>query len=138
MFENIGGKIKALAKVTCIVGIVASALGAIGLWMANSSNNPTMLTGFVILAVGCLCSWIGSFFCYGFGKMVENSDKQTQYLQELANNGIVSELPAERRIAKPAAHARPEQPEEPLKAGDIVLTAVIVIVLSFIVWVLTT
>lgn len=138
MFDNIGGKIKALAKVTCIVGIVASALGAIALWMANSSNNPTILTGFVTLAVGCLCSWIGSFFCYGFGKMVENSDKQTQYLQGLMNNGTGSELPAERHIANAAAHTKPEQPEEKLKMGDIVLAAVIVIVLSFIVWILTT
>ena len=83
MFDNIGGKIKALAKVTCIVGIVASVIGAISLWIANSRNNPTILMGIIVLVVGCLASWVGSFFCYGFGELIENTAAQKSYLSHL-------------------------------------------------------
>lgn len=75
MFENIGGKIKALAKVLCWIGIIASVISAIAMWGQNSSYSPTILPGILILVLGCLLSWIGSFFAYGFGQLIENTDR---------------------------------------------------------------
>ncbi len=75
MFENIGGKIKALAKVLCWIGIIASVFSAIAMWAQNSSYSPTILPGILILVLGCLLSWIGSFFTYGFGQLIENTDR---------------------------------------------------------------
>ena len=74
MFDDIGGKIKALAKVTCGLGIAASIIGAFALWAQNSSYNPTMFAGVLVLVLGSLASWIGSFFTYGFGQLIENTN----------------------------------------------------------------
>ena len=36
MFNNIGGKIKTLAGVTCVLGMIASACGAVAIWMRKN------------------------------------------------------------------------------------------------------
>lgn len=74
MFNNIGGKIKMLAGVTCALGMIASACGAIALWTQNSRYTPTIFLGVLVLGLGCLGSWVGSFFTYGFGQLIENTD----------------------------------------------------------------
>ena len=90
MFDNMGGKIKTLAKVLVFLGILASVIGAIVLWAqagqvssrtgsyyysAQSGESTTLvITGFVVLVVGVLASWVSSFVLYGFGQLVENSD----------------------------------------------------------------
>ena len=78
MFDNIGGKIKKLAKILCWVGIVLSVLvGLITVIAAGAANASASAVFGALLgtAVGVLASWIGSFFTYGFGQLVENSDK---------------------------------------------------------------
>lgn len=67
MFENIGSKIKTLAKVLCWIGIIASVITAIVLWA-----DELVGIGFIVLVGGSLLSWIGSFFAYGFGELVSN------------------------------------------------------------------
>lgn len=74
MFDDIGGKIKTLAKITCGLGIAASIIGVIALWMQNSNYNPTTIIGVLVLVLGSLASWIGSFFTYGFGQLIENTN----------------------------------------------------------------
>ncbi|MFR5796171.1 MAG: hypothetical protein ACLUI3_11915 [Christensenellales bacterium] len=44
MFDDIGGKIKTLAKITCGLGIAASIIGDCA-WMQNSNYNPTTIIG---------------------------------------------------------------------------------------------
>lgn len=80
MFDNIGEKIKTVAKVNCWIGIIAYAI--IGIILLAENNNE--LIGFSILILGPLFSWISSFITYGFGQLVENSDK----LLELHSNEI--------------------------------------------------
>ncbi len=72
MFENIGGKIKATATVVCCIGIIASVLLGFGVM---SIADDFVLLGFLITTVGSLISWVSSFSLYGFGQLVENSDK---------------------------------------------------------------
>jgi len=78
MFNNIGGKIKTLAKVICWFGIIASVILGIIMITARSGyrSDPyfQVVYGILIIVVGCLISWIGSFFTYGFGQLIENSD----------------------------------------------------------------
>lgn len=74
MFDNIGGKIKTLAGVTCALGMIASVCGAAALWTQNSRYTPTIFLGVLVLGLGCLGSWVGSFFTYGFGQLIENTD----------------------------------------------------------------
>ena len=73
MFDNIGGKIKALAKVVCWVGIIVFCL--IGLIiMAAGQSAGAISIGVLTAGIGSLLSWVGSFFTYGFGQLIENSD----------------------------------------------------------------
>ena len=71
MFDNIGGKIKSLARVVCWIGIISSIItGLITIFV----NEDMILTGVLLAVIGSFLSWIGSFFAYGFGQLVENSD----------------------------------------------------------------
>ena len=72
MFDNIGGKIKTLAKVICWIGIITSVITGI---VFAISDDDMILYGLLIAVGGSLISWIGSFFTYGFGELIENSSK---------------------------------------------------------------
>lgn len=72
MFENIGGKIKMVARIGCWLGIIASVVIAIVLWANNSYYYPTTGTGLIVLVGGSLASWLGSLFTYGIGDLIEN------------------------------------------------------------------
>lgn len=76
MFDNIGGKIKKLAEIICGLGIVASIISGI---VVMAIDEDMILIGLLIIALGCLLSWIGSFFTYGFGEIIEK-------LCEIENN----------------------------------------------------
>lgn len=71
MFENIGSKIKTVAKVVCWIGIIASVISGIVL---IAQDEDTAFLGFLVIVLGCVGSWVGSFITYGFGQLVENSD----------------------------------------------------------------
>lgn len=83
MFNNIGGKIKKLAMVVCILGMIGSFAAAITLWTNNSRWHDTTLEGLVVLAVGALVSWVGSFFVYGFGELIERKEEMAYRLYQL-------------------------------------------------------
>ena len=70
MFDNIGGKIKSLAKVTCWIGIIISLIAAIVMMI---SSKYAVLFGLLVLIVGPLISWISSFALYGFGELIETN-----------------------------------------------------------------
>ena len=95
MFNNIGRKIKMLAKVLCWFGIIASVISGIVMVFTGVAVNSTVVRGYgatadelsgtaaviggiVMMIVGSLVSWIGSFCMYGFGQLVENSDIRTR------------------------------------------------------------
>lgn len=84
MFDNIGKKIMALAKVTTILGIVASILWAIILWIQAGElssyyyeNEKAALnnTAWGLLIGGTLGSWIGSFALFAFGQLVDDTQQ---------------------------------------------------------------
>ena len=90
MFDKIGEKIQKLAIVTCGLGCVASLIGAIALWSANSYYNPTVFLGFVVLAAGVLVSWISSFFVYGFGQLIDDTEAIRSMMTQNANGASAS------------------------------------------------
>ena len=73
MFSNIGGKIKKLAKVICWIGIAFSLIG--GIASISQTTDQSVLIGIITIVVGSLVSWISSFFTYGFGQLIENTDE---------------------------------------------------------------
>ncbi|MBR3099576.1 MAG: hypothetical protein IKH18_08420 [Clostridia bacterium] len=82
MFDNIGAKIMKLAKILCWIGIILSIISGIIIIAGGASNSraygydggSAALTGILTIVLGCLASWIGSFFTYGFGQLIENTD----------------------------------------------------------------
>ena len=77
MFDNIGSKIMKLAKVLCWIGIIASIVSGIVIISGGSrsyNSGAAVFSGILTIVLGCLFSWIGSFFTYGFGHLIENTD----------------------------------------------------------------
>lgn len=71
MFNNVGGKIKAVAKVTAWIGI---AICVIYGFVMLVSVEDMALVGLLIMTVGSLASWISALVLYGFGHLIENSE----------------------------------------------------------------
>lgn len=68
MFNEIYKKIKMLAKVITIVGVIASCI--LGLFFIVV-DDEFRLVGVLILIGGSLMSWVSSFVLYGFGEVIE-------------------------------------------------------------------
>lgn len=83
MFNRIGQTIMSIAVVAFIVGVIASIVGAVGLWMANSRYASTILPGFGVLIGGCIASWLSSLFLYGFGELIEQTTCNRELTEEL-------------------------------------------------------
>lgn len=90
MFENIGKKIKGLSKIICYIEIAISfIIGVALLGIASEMSyggEPLAIIGIIILVVGSLFSWIGSFFMYGFGELIDNSTIIRQNLTKKQSN----------------------------------------------------
>lgn len=101
MFNNIGKKIKTLAKIICWIGIIGGlaaglaliALGAAGSGITVENNGSTafvsglvlIIVGIVLMVVLPLLAWVSSFTLYGFGEMVESTSEIRQSNEELLN-----------------------------------------------------
>ena len=70
MFDNVGGKIKAFAEVIIWIGIICSIIG--GIILITDGN---IGIGITVLFGGPIASLLFSFVLYGFGQLVENSDR---------------------------------------------------------------
>lgn len=57
------------AKVVCVIGIVISLIMGIATLRIN------ILGAFIMLIVGILGSWIGSWTLYAFGQLVDDNEK---------------------------------------------------------------
>ena len=71
MYDNIGGKIKGLAKASFIVAAIAEAITGIALM---ASDEDLILYGLLVLIAGPIITWVSSWLLYGFGQLIENSD----------------------------------------------------------------
>lgn len=94
MFDNIGRKIKTLAKVLCWLGIIGSEIAAIV--MINSRYTETQITGWVTFFAGPLVSWISSFTLYALGEIADNSATQARLIRKWAEKEGVVEKSAEK------------------------------------------
>jgi len=83
MYSDIGKKIKTVAEIFCIIGIVCSIIIGIIFGTAississaidsnqNVSSSSGTMTSVLIILFGSLISWISSFCLYGFGELIE-------------------------------------------------------------------
>lgn len=85
MFNNIGRKLQALAKVVCWLGIILSVIIGIisvvngfqinGRYYGNHGT-PMIITGFLYIILGSLFSWIGSWAMCGLGVAAERAEQR--------------------------------------------------------------
>ena len=76
MYDNIGGKIKVLSIVIFIFeSLVAVAAGCSILAESFANEYISHISGLFILILGPIVAWISSWLLYGFGQLIENSDK---------------------------------------------------------------
>ena len=126
MFNNIGSKIKGLAKFFCFFGIAINVLLGIGCiiagiifldgWGTEEIGIALIIAGPVITIFGSLLSWISSFLLCGFGQLVENSDKLAENARRSA--APVQAPPAPSMQPAPVA-ARPARPVAPQPSVDV-------------------
>ena len=74
MFQNIEKKLKAMAKAMAVLGVLAVIAGAVLLiYIAdNASLLPYVGSGTGVI-MGGFALFVGSFFAYGFGQLIENT-----------------------------------------------------------------
>lgn len=97
MFDNIGGKIKTLARAVCGAGIALSVVYGLFLIVSGIGSyyggGSKVLTGILVMLIGSFASWIGSFFTYGFGELIENSEEIRRNTYGLRSQSTVPTYP---------------------------------------------
>ena len=83
MFGNIGGKIKAVTKVACWIGIIGSVILGFVLIGLNDYRNTLVAPAVFCLIGGPLLCWIGSLATYALGELVDEVKKNNRLLDEL-------------------------------------------------------
>lgn len=78
MYKNIGKKIKVLAYVLCIIGIVSGILLGISMIVNYTYyEDDAIATGVLLDIVSAtligVISWVGSFSLYGYGQHIEDT-----------------------------------------------------------------
>ncbi len=73
MYENIGGKIKGLAKAIFVIGTIISAIVGIGQIIAASAVSVGIgfFSGLLTVVIGFLGSWVSTWLLYGFGEIID-------------------------------------------------------------------
>ena len=70
MYDNIGGKIKGLAKATFIVEAIAAVITGIALMASDEDMIPV---GLLVMVAGPIVAWVSSWLLYGFGELIDKT-----------------------------------------------------------------
>lgn len=77
MYNNISAKIKVFAICVCVIGTVISlASAAVYFALAIEADDTNLfIKGLIVGILGTLVSWVGTFCLYGFGHLIDLSEK---------------------------------------------------------------
>jgi hypothetical protein len=97
MFNNIGAKIKGLAKFIFWVFAIIAIIGGMfiiiqGLGRSGGSAQDkivSIIIGLVVIAVGIIMAWLQNFLLYGFGELVDSNQKILRVLEQRDIDNIV-------------------------------------------------
>ena len=70
MYDNIGGKIKGLAKTIFIVESIATVITGIALM---ATDEDMILVGLLVAILGPIVAWVSSWLLYGFGELIDKT-----------------------------------------------------------------
>ena len=85
MYEKVGEKIKLIAKIICIIGVIGSVI--YGIYMLTLGSE-FFFSGLLIAVVGSLGSWISSLFTYGFGVIISNTEAIKQNTEDTSKTAL--------------------------------------------------
>ena len=108
MFDNIGAKIKGLAKFIFWFLAILSVIGGIVIIVSGMSNSRggsgnvivSILVGLLTIALGIILSWIQNFLLYGFGELVDSNQKILRELK-YQNSSRTSQFGVQNKVTEP-------------------------------------
>lgn len=126
MYDNIGGKIKGLAKWVCIIGSIIMAISGI---VCMGQGEDFIPVGILLLILGPVLCWISSWMLYGFGELIEkisniertmsgneksqvqahSDSKRRESLEKMRASGLISEEEYRQAISKGEGNEKNEQ-----------------------------
>ena len=88
MFKDLGRKIQLCAYIITLLGIIASIVYGIYIWIlgVRVGKGLIILFGILIIIIGSLVSWLGSFLLYGFGIIVQSHEDKLEDSQVVEKN----------------------------------------------------
>ncbi len=78
MFDQIGQRIKTLAVVITVIGMIVSVIAGCD-YIFNKSRR---IYGLIIIVGGIIASWASTFILYGFGEIIDKLCDISQSLNE--------------------------------------------------------
>jgi hypothetical protein len=79
MYDNIGDKIKLLAKILFALGAIAAIITGIVLIY----HEETRQIAWIVIVAGPLISWASSWLVYGFGELIDNTNSIAFYTNRM-------------------------------------------------------
>lgn len=98
MYNNIGQKIKTLAKVICICIAVVWIIIGFSLILNRYSSPFVRLMGLLIILIGPLFAWVNSFLLYGYGELIEQNAEIRKEIKRLTKNIKESEKTYQKEV----------------------------------------
>lgn len=91
MFNNIGKKIKTLVMVVFVIGCIGAVITMVSIWLnipnvSHYNGGTGILLFFGGLLAGILAfllSWIGSFFLYGYGELIDSCQSMADDIKQI-------------------------------------------------------
>lgn len=82
MFDNVGKKIKGVAKIFCWIGIIGSFIFPLTVILrlindyygSKEEKLISLAISIAVLIIGPLLAWLGSLTLYGFGELIDKTD----------------------------------------------------------------
>lgn len=114
MYENIGKKIKGLAKAIFIVEAIGAIIAGICLL---ATDGDLILAGLLTLFCGPIVAWVSSWILYAFGELVEaarDNENNTKQILKKLNDGTIQ--------SKPTTIENKEPPEQTTSSPNITLS----------------
>lgn len=68
MYDNIGSKIKIVAQILFVLGVIGSIIFGFVICFGSEDFNAI---GFLYILLGGLISWLSTLLMYGFGELIE-------------------------------------------------------------------
>ena len=118
MYDNIGKKIKIMAKVIFVIGLIISLIAG---FIIIGISQQLVLISLLIFVVGPIFFWISTWLLYGFGELIDKtcdierntrggqkkSKAQSEIdtdkidkIERLRSQGLISEEEYQRAISK--------------------------------------